>query len=685
MNPIKAVHHKLQLWQGKTSSRIVLSSILFLAVVVPLIFILVRTSTLYQDRELIFNALVGSEQTVLADELYETGFISLDGKSFGDIRLKGYKILDEDNRIINPVDATSLLISSAVPREIPAWLLRDPGLIWTLGLVLLAWCLISVWLGLFVTFLYSLSIGVFSWFFFRACGLHGLALVIVGMCALGYSYHLLLQCFRYLYQSPRPVAAISRGVLVEATRTKMSLAFLALLLVVLPVIPIMLDSDSPLRHQVQTMLSRSLGVTFTIAAFLTVFLGCATVAFEMRDRQIWQVLTKPVSRFGYLAGKWLGIVSLNFVILIIAGLSVFMYMQYLRTAPVSEGLQGDFDRFAVEEEVLTARVESLPMFESLSSEQIAARVEQIIEADTEIRNESHLQIQLRQKLREEVEDQFLAQQRSIPAMVDGQPYAQTYTFTNLQDAKSTGGSLTFSYRFYIGAVDDLETYKAGFEYNGDFNTRHPVTYVPGMTHVSVIPSNYITEGGELKITVFNLFEPNPQYQYKGGMSFDKDGIKLLYKVGNFESNFFRAILLLLIKLGFLAALAIAASTFLSFPVACLVTFTVFASAAMSPYLSQSLQYYFPPSTADLEAGEISLYIQWFFEHIVHAIATAIVFCLDAFGSQRPTDQLVNGMLITWGSVLNSFFKIGILWSGGILLIGTFILGKRQLAIYSGKG
>ena len=685
MNPLLAAHRSLQQWQLKTSSRILLSSILFLLVLVPFVIVLVRTAALYQDRETIFEALVGSDQTIYADQLYETGLVTIDGKEFGDLRLKGYRILDADGHIVNPVDATSLLISSAVPREIPAWLLRDPSLIWTVGIVLLAWCTISVWLGLFVPFIYSVSIGVCSWYGFRFLGLPGLAVVVVGICALGYSYHLLLQGFRFLYRSPRPVYAVARGVLLEATRTKMALAFLSLLLVILPVIPVMLDADSPLRHQVQTMLSRSLGTTFAIAAFLTVFLGCATVAFEMRDRQIWQVLTKPVSRLGYLFGKWLGIVSLNFVILIIAGLSVFLYLQYLRTTPVSEGLEGEFDRFAVEDEVLTARVESLPVFESLTNEQISARVEELIEADTEVRDEAHLQIQLRQKLRGEVEDQFLAQQRSIPAMVEGQPYARTYTFVNLHDARSAGDTVTFSYRFYIGAVDDLETYKAGFEFNGDYNTRHPVTYVPGMTHVSVIPSKYINEDGELKVTIFNLFEPNAEYQYRGTLSFDKDGIQLLYKVGNFESNFFRAILLLLIKLGFLAALAIAASTFLSFPVACLVTFTVFASASMSPYLSQSLQYYFPPSTADLDVGGVALYIQWAFEHLVHAIATAMVFCLDAFGSQRPTDQLVNGMLITWGSVLNSFVKIGVIWSGAVLLIGTFILRKRQLAIYSGKG
>lgn len=685
MTLLLALHRKLQLWQQKRSSRILLSALLSFIVLILIVPTLLSTYQLYEDRENIYSLLTGEDQRIVAEQLEETGFIEIQGISFGDIRLKGFKFLTDEGLVINPADATSLVLSSSIPRWIPSWLLRDPNLIWIAGALAMGWCLVSVWLGLFLPFLYSILLGTTSWFLFRAFGLPNLSLIIVGMCVLAYSYHLILQIFCFLFRSPRQVPAIARAVLIEATRTKMSIAFLTLLLVMLPLIPIMLDPDSPLRHRVQTMLSRSLGTTFAIAAFLTVFLGCATVAFEIRDRQIWQVLTKPVSKLEYLLGKWLGIVSLNFAILTIAGLSIFMYLQYLRTAPVAEGLQGELDRLAVEEEILTARQETTPIYETLTNEQIAARVEILIDADEELRGEEEIKLQLRQKLREEVQDQYLAQQRSIPANKNGNVYSHSYIFQGLQHAKELGTPLTFKYKFYIGAVNEQETYEAGFVYNNDFSTRHTVTYVPTMTHVTLIPAYLIDDHGELTITIYNLFEPQPNYYFKSALSFDTDGIQLLYRVGNFESNFFRAILVLLIKLSFLAALAIAASTFLSFPVACMITLTVFIGGTMSPYLSQSLEYYFPPATSDLNIGNIALTIQWAFEHTVHAIASAMVFCLDGFGSQRPTNQLVNGMLVSWGAVFKGFITTGVIWSGAVLCIGTFILKKRQLAIYSGKG
>jgi hypothetical protein len=117
----------------------------------------------------------------------------------------------------------------------------------------------------------------------------------------------------------------------------------------------------------------------------------------------------------------------------------------------------------------------------------------------------------------------------------------------------------------------------------------------------------------------------------------------------------------------------------------MITLTVFASGTLSPYLSQSLEYYFPPSTSDFNFSNIGITIQWAFEHTVHAIASAMVFCLSGFGSQRPTNELVNGMLVSWGTVLQGFLTIGVIWSGAVLGAGTLILKKRQLAIYSGKG
>ena len=61
-----------------------------------------------------------------------------------------------------------------------------------------------------------------------------------------------------------------------------------------------------------------------------------------------------------------------------------------------------------------------------------------------------------------------------------------------------------------------------------------------MTHVTMVPAYLIDDEGVLEISVFNLHLPPLVDRGMGAMSFDKGGIKLLYRVGNFEPNFFQS-------------------------------------------------------------------------------------------------------------------------------------------------
>ena len=80
---------------------------------------LLSTYKLYENREEIFAVLTGPDSRIAAEHIEETGFITINGKEIGDIRLKGFKLLDENNMLANPADATSLLISNSIPKWIP--------------------------------------------------------------------------------------------------------------------------------------------------------------------------------------------------------------------------------------------------------------------------------------------------------------------------------------------------------------------------------------------------------------------------------------------------------------------------------------------------------------------------------------------------------------------------------------
>ena len=110
-----------------------------------------------------------------------------------------------------------------------------------------------------------------------------------------------------------------------------------------------------------------------------------TIATEIRDRQIWQVVTKPISRLRWLVGKWLGLAVLNFVLTATSCVSIFFFIQYLRSQPTAEGLAGREDSFLLQETVLTARAGAFPTWDELDNEQLRQRISQIEETDPEIR------------------------------------------------------------------------------------------------------------------------------------------------------------------------------------------------------------------------------------------------------------------------------------------------------------
>ncbi|MHC4429572.1 MAG: ABC transporter permease subunit, partial [Planctomycetota bacterium] len=409
-----------------------------------------------------------------------------------------------------------------------------------------------------------------------------------------------------------------------------------------------LGADDPLRYRIQAFISRSLFLTGMLAGAMTLFLSCATVAFEIRDRQIWQLMTKPLARFSYLAGKWLGVISVNLVILLVAGVSIFAFTKYLNQQPVVAGPAGYEDRLAVRDEVLTARVGRMPEYELLEPTQLRVRVDQIIERDPTLAALDDVPRARKNEIAWEIQLDYLEQQRSIPP----DNGARTYVFEGLGLARESVSNLTLRYRFHILRDDEHERFPVVFVLNENPETARLRSYVPTVTHIERIEPHHVRPDGTLAITVVNIFEVPENLRGRGELNFEADDFELLYKAGHFEANFFRAMFVTWTKLAFIAMLGIAAATLLSFPVAVLLTFTIVMGAVMSPFLAASLDQYYPPDPARMDWGSFGEVVKFVVMSGIRGVAQALVFTLGRFGEYRPGQSLVEG---------------------------------RQLAIYSGHG
>ena len=693
------LYRRLDLVQRKLVFRVAASVLLFALCGGVFGVLLAKSYDLHGQRLAIAHALQGqnyNEGDPHAVSLRQNGTVTIAGRTYGSADLLDQidRVFDDEGEILSPVGLARQFVSDQEPAWAPRFLLEQPGTTWMLALVTTAWLLLIVWIQITLPFVLtalgtSLPVGMCWWL-----GAEPAMLAFAGMGLLTFTFVLLTRGVLILFSRPYQVLAVAQTVVKEATRSRVSLVFVILLLVLLPLLPIFLDPDTPLRFRVQTFISRSLTLTYVLAACLTLFLSCATVAFEIRDRQIWHLMTKPLTRLNYLVGKWLGVMSVNLIVLVVAGVSIFTYIQYLRELPVAPGVSGIDDRIAVDYEVLTARTGIRPTYTPLTPAELRGRVEQMIQRDPDLARQDDVPRSVKNQMAKELQLNYLTAQRSIPPVDLQTPGSnqRTYIFSGLKQAEDLQTALTLRYRFHILRDDEHERFSAAFIFNDRPDMAIVVQYTPTVAHVLTIPiiwqdgTSLINPDGTLHLTVANLSQPvGSEQRGRGSLNFDEEDFELLYKVTTFEANFVRAMVMTWTKLAFLSMLALACAALLNFPVACLMAFTIFLAGTLGPFLALSLQDYYPPLVSQMDFSDVGMVIQWAFKSVIRGIAQAVVFLLQRFGEYRPTQNLVEGRVILWRNVADGIFWLGLVWSGFSLLIGYLVLRNRQLAIYSGHG
>ena len=668
---------RANLWQATRAGRVLLGvvAVVFATVAFGPGFLAARSFTQLRDRVATVIAAVDtnakSPETV---ELLERGTVTIDGRAIGGDRVKSIieQAIGEDGKIEPQQEFVAFMLAPEAATWLPVFILERPDAVAVVAAASLGFLLLAVAQGVGLSVAVLLVAGIAAGASFWWLGMAGPMVALAGMGALAAAFLVATRTALALLNRRVVPLAIAHTVMKEAIRQRISTFFIAVVLVVLPLLPLWIDPATPLRYQIQTFLSRSTGLVVSCAALLTILLSCSTTAFEARDRQVWQLLTKPVGRLQYLVGKWLGVISVNAVLLLVSATAAFGYTEYLRTRPAAD-LR---DLQAVRAEVLAARQGVLPSFEQPTRDRLLALIDAEIEADPVlkqdiadgVRNEA----EVRSKLAAEKQKEFLARQRAIEP---GQGHE--YHFDGLHEAIGSETPLSLRFVLHTGDSSSHETHPVIFRFPKDQSWVDRM-YVPAQGHEMLVPSSMVDDDGTLRMEIINLKWDGTQFQ--PGVStifFDPDGVEVLYSVGSFEGNFFRAMLVEWVKLAFVAMLGACAGALFSFPVACLSTSVIFVVALMSPFLAMSLEYYYAPSDAP--------WVLKLFHAIVKGVAQVSQSMLSAFGKTRVTDRLVQGRAVRWSEVAGAVGLIGLGWSALVLLIGYLGLRRKELAMYSGQG
>ena len=446
----------------------------------------------------------------------------------------------------------------------------------------------------------------------------------------------------------RCIWAIARNTIKQALRMKVAIVFIILLLVLLPVLGFTTTGDETLKGRLQTFLSYGLSLTSFLLCILTISISIYSVTNDIKERQIFTVITKPIRRFQFLLGKLLGVILFDIILLFI--FSIIIYANTLNMPRFYDATEEELTQ--ANNEFYTAR-EGLVMPEVDVEEDVQRMYEQLEKND-------ELPADLS---RSEIINELTRQMRVASRVTD----IGRWMVWEFDDIKPLAKSLfiRFKYevlqdpfydqinsRWLVGDPNAIITGEPVKTPVYDGFHRNPVdTFNEIEVSADVVPQN-----GNLAIAFQNDASNNTV------VIFPQDGLEILYKAGSFSGNFFRAVLLILSRLIFLACLSIFASSFLSFPVAMLLCFVIFFTANFSGFFLESFGF------MSKTAGIFYTYsIKW------------IIQLLPQFDKFNPTKFLTTARLVSW-SFLASCFLIMICIKAFLLLILSFIIfGYREIA------
>lgn len=547
--------------------------------------------------------------------------------------------------------------------------------------------LLFVWFGLGLTYAavtFIVGLVAVPMMFFQSSAAFGYITMAGGQLVL--SFAVLLRGSSILLSGSHPVLAIARNVLSEAVRMKLSLLFIAMLVLGLVFLPIVLNGEQPLRFRIQGFLQYATMITYGLVAMLVLFFGVATVAFEQRDKIIWQTMTKPVAAWQYVLGKWLGVVMLAAVLLLVSSAGVFLFTEGLRRTPAVGEVQAyepmddsqamTEDRMIVETRVLTARRSVFPTLPfNAADERFDRAVEQRI-ADEQRQRAFNPTPADRVRFRGEAVQQASAEYRSIDPRNEG---SEEFVFAGLIEAKRNNMPLTLQYKVDAEGNRPDAFYNLTFVF-ADGSIEGPRRTGLGFAHTMTVSPRYISDNGVLRFSLFNgALEAIPS----GGIGLigntnsiviPPDGLEISFQVGSFRGNFLRVQAVQWVKLAFLAMVAVCSATFLSFPVACLISVGVFFLAQSSGWVQGAL----PGWGTTTTTGEFDA-----FRFAIYHFSDFISGLFTVYNELQPTQRLSDGRLLSWGRVTNGVAVLGLI---GVVVyaMGVYAFRSRQLAVYSGN-
>lgn len=456
----------------------------------------------------------------------------------------------------------------------------------------------------------------------------------------------------------RRLFAIARLTFWEGVRMRIVLFFIVLLAVIVLRLPFALKGDETLAGRLQTFLSYSLGAVGLFMGLVVVFLSCATLSKEFQTRTLHMVITKPVTRFDILAGKWIGVNLLSLLMLVLCGATIYGFAAFIRHQPPLN----QRDELRLRDAIWTARLAADPTppdFEKLAREYFAELKKEGQELQRDI------DVLVREKAAE-FHEQWLHVRPGTGI---------AYGFENLPAPRSDADTIQVSFKVRADPVPPdsivpiewmfLDPASSARLQEGFTRTEERVYEI----HRLIVKAQVVRDHKALLAVQVPPPPANRATIYFEG----KGALQILYPASTFESNFLKSMFLIWFRLAFLSALGLFFATFCTFPVACFCTLSLLLFCIGMPWWIES-------TGANLEARTDRIDPYGKYGPMVRAVVVPVMkLLLPDFVAYDGVGNLIDGLYIDNALMLQSGAHT-ILY-GIILLVlpGYLIFRSREVA------
>lgn len=514
--------------------------------------------------------------------------------------------------------------------------------------------------------------------------------------------------------------AIFKQTIRAAVRSKVFIVLFVLILVAVFGLPLTIKGDNTAAGLVQVSLTYALNVVIALISASTLWLGCAQLATEIEGYNIHLVVCKPCPRWKILAGKFCGVFLMHALLLGIAMMIIYGLTLFRLHSARQSGLFTQEDMERLHQETLVGRRQYYPV-----PANVGARMRE--EYDKRVRdgriNPNDDRKTVMEGLRRELVQQVM---RNITVAPGGE---HSWVFENVRFPKKDS-RLYLRFRMYSGDISDTDQRQLpvdwGFEVYRDkdgnevahtgtvypqvwysslaaqpfampggswqeLSTIDPAAQAIGQDNFPLLSSMIIDKAGNDRVVLhfrnysnLNLPDPksipadNPEAQeaYRGLVGKSTaifqvvDGPVLLCRVAGFFNNFMRTMLMAVFQLAFLAGLGCAVGAIFSTPVAVFVAISYIVIGMVVPAAIDA------PLTND----DGSYIYTGVAQRAAHYMARGVGMLVVTVDDLDCTSRLANGRLVEWTQINGAFWKVLVLRTGIIMLLGIAVLHRRELGL-----